>query len=1224
MSTEEGTRGGQGCREAADLPLERTIKLLRWIRWSFVFFGITLFAYEMSQHVWPGHVGYLGEWADILVAAVAVPILVFFGTRWAEGQARESRRANAALHQLYQASSQSLDVGDVLQSGLDVSVSMLRMDGGAIFVLEEDGKALALRAHRGIPEEALRDLRQWKIHDRAGARAVAEKKPVLTDVRAHSEDVLPPSLRQAGIATLVSVPLLSAGKVVGLLSLGTRRSQGLSPDDLQLLESIGVQLGTALHNALLYDGLQKQLEERNRAEAQARREKRFSESLLQSLGSGVFAVDSSGKLIIVNRAFVEMTGFGEQELLGQMPPFKYWADEDIPRIMEMYQDLKVNGRGTWELLFKRKNGDRFNVLVNAGRFDDASGGRILLGTVVDVTGRMRAEEQLRTTNQTLEALVQGSPVAIIVHDAQRRVALWNPAAERMFGWRAEEVMGLPNPIIPSELAGEAEGRFTQVTRGEGPPDIETRRLRKDGSHIDVRMSTAPLRAADGAVMGSIALLMDISEHKQAEEALERRTLEREALLDIATTFAQQLPFREKVSRVLEQLRRIAQADFVLLGVPNTRDHTLVILGSSPVSAEALRPSSIPDSMGVAGRAFHQGRMVVANDYGAHPAALPETAGQGARSVVSMPVKAGGTILGIITAWSKERDHFTPERLRILGGVADGMGALLDSARLQDMLNAQIAQAQARLAALQDAAAKLALEEDPRNAKQNLVSTACDLAGARYGALALWDEDGKIAVWHHNSPSSREAPSMAGPTPDGLGLLVRIRDEQKSVRLADIAGHLHPGGLPPGHPPIGSFLGVPIRCRPGLRGALYLGEAKDGTEFSEGDERLLNLFAILAGGFLENSRLYADMARERRTLEAIQASMTEGLGVFDSDGRMIYYNPAAASYTGVPAEMVVGKPGNEIKDVLTRFIDPPAAGQMLLRAVQEGIDKPQDIKITITNPTQGNPTTRHLNVEIFPILGEPGSPMVGFLARDITRELELEQRRDQFVAIASHELRTPMTMILGFSELLLKREPSPEQQRQWVGRINADCQKLVTIVDDMLNVSRIQSGKIRIERVPLDIASIVQEAVGDVQPAADKHEVLARIPADIPRVAADRGKLGQVLRNLLTNAVKYSPLGGPITVSARHERERGRVVISVADQGIGIAPEDQATLFMTFHRIRRPETENVGGSGLGLYIVKGFVELMQGEIWLESEMNKGSTFYFALPCAGQEDSEGNGG
>ncbi|MFQ6031005.1 MAG: sensor histidine kinase, partial [Dehalococcoidia bacterium] len=138
---------------------------------------------------------------------------------------------------------------------------------------------------------------------------------------------------------------------------------------------------------------------------------------------------------------------------------------------------------------------------------------------------------------------------------------------------------------------------------------------------------------------------------------------------------------------------------------------------------------------------------------------------------------------------------------------------------------------------------------------------------------------------------------------------------------------------------------------------------------------------------------------------------------------------------------------------------------------------------------------------------------------------------------------------------------------------------------------------------------------------DKHEFRENIPPDLPRVAADREKLVQILANLLDNAIKYSPDGGTITVSATHEPGRDRVVVAVEDHGIGIASEDQDRVFTAFQRIRRPETRGIGGTGLGLYIVKALAELSQGEVWLESQVQWGSTFFFSLPTTyAVEDAE----
>lgn len=223
--------------------------------------------------------------------------------------------------------------------------------------------------------------------------------------------------------------------------------------------------------------------------------------------------------------------------------------------------------------------------------------------------------------------------------------------------------------------------------------------------------------------------------------------------------------------------------------------------------------------------------------------------------------------------------------------------------------------------------------------------------------------------------------------------------------------------------------------------------------------------------------------------------------------------------------------------------------------------------------------------------------------------EADRIKTNFISIASHELRTPLTVLLGFTELLLRREAPEEKRRDWLERIHRESKRLSAIVDDLLNVSRIQSGRMIVEQQPLDLPEIAKEAVQSVA-MNERHSVVFDFPEDLSPVLGDRDKLTQILVNLVDNAVKYSPQGGKITVAARQEPEK--VIVSVSDQGIGIAPEDQEKLFTTFTRIHRPEVEKIRGTGLGLYIVKALVELMGGEIWVESELGKGSTFFFSLP------------
>ncbi len=233
---------------------------------------------------------------------------------------------------------------------------------------------------------------------------------------------------------------------------------------------------------------------------------------------------------------------------------------------------------------------------------------------------------------------------------------------------------------------------------------------------------------------------------------------------------------------------------------------------------------------------------------------------------------------------------------------------------------------------------------------------------------------------------------------------------------------------------------------------------------------------------------------------------------------------------------------------------------------------------------------------------------------LTRDVSI---RDTFVSVASHELRTPLTSIVGYTDLLLRRDPPGDTRKRWLKNIFDNSQRVSAMVDDLLNVSRIQSGKTSIKLERISLPEVLEDALSLSRESTKKHEFVVDIEHDLPDVLVDRDKFSQVVGNLLGNAVKYSPNGGRITLSAHNEPSEHRIIVSVTDEGIGIGPEDKDSLFTTFHRIQRPETQGIRGSGLGLYIAKEWTEVMGGKIWLESELNKGSTFFIAIPTQGSD-------
>ena len=232
------------------------------------------------------------------------------------------------------------------------------------------------------------------------------------------------------------------------------------------------------------------------------------------------------------------------------------------------------------------------------------------------------------------------------------------------------------------------------------------------------------------------------------------------------------------------------------------------------------------------------------------------------------------------------------------------------------------------------------------------------------------------------------------------------------------------------------------------------------------------------------------------------------------------------------------------------------------------------------------------------------------------ERALRVRVDNFVSIASHELRTPMTTLVGYSELLLTHEPRKAVRRGWFELIHAESTRLTVILDELLDISRINAGTVQMNRQPLTLPPLARQLVQGFELASPGHRFELEEGNDVPDVIGDRDKLLQVLGNLLDNAVKYSPEGGQISVEFRLDEEHGRVITSVRDQGIGIAPRDQARVFEMFERARSDDVVTIRGTGVGLHVVKSFVELMGGAVWVSSRRHHGSTFSFALPIAEQ--------
>lgn len=234
---------------------------------------------------------------------------------------------------------------------------------------------------------------------------------------------------------------------------------------------------------------------------------------------------------------------------------------------------------------------------------------------------------------------------------------------------------------------------------------------------------------------------------------------------------------------------------------------------------------------------------------------------------------------------------------------------------------------------------------------------------------------------------------------------------------------------------------------------------------------------------------------------------------------------------------------------------------------------------------------------------------------VERLRELDRMRADFVAMVSHELRNPIATVRGYAILLRDRPErfSPQEHRRFTEVIVDESDRLSTLVEDVMDVARMEAGEFTYAFYPYDPRALLKEAIDEMRSLTPERMLISEVPDDLPQVRGDRDRMKQVVYNLLSNATRYSSDGTSVTASARVEADT--LVVSVEDHGIGIAPEDRPRLFQRFARVRKPGMEHVKGTGLGLYISRQIIEAHGGTIWVESQPRRGSTFSFAVPMNG---------
>ena len=441
----------------------------------------------------------------------------------------------------------------------------------------------------------------------------------------------------------------------------------------------------------------------------------------------------------------------------------------------------------------------------------------------------------------------------------------------------------------------------------------------------------------------------------------------------------------------------------------------------------------------------------------------------------------------------------------------------------------------------------------------------------------------------------------------------------------------------------SILCVPLRARGQVTGAIYVDNKIKAGVFNDQDLEMMAAFAAQAAVAIENARLYtqtdaalAERVAELETLQRIDQQLNTGLDldrvldltldwglrgtqaesgwialraddrsplvIVAGDGKGVSLNPDSPDIAPAVLE----------GEFVTRRAGPDGRPHQLIAPLRR---ETQTIAL-IGVQRRSQPFTPEAEAFLLR-LAEHSS-----LAIENTRLYQAVQSanlaKSQFVSLVSHELKSPMTSIRGFADLIRQGMTGAvsAQAREFLDTIVDNVDQMAALVSDLSDISRIETGRLRLQLAAIPLARYVQETVTAMRPQIDarRHALTLDLPVDLPDAYADRTRLVQIVTNLLSNACKYTPEGGRVSIAARSERARIRVAVS--DSGIGMSPEDLAHLFTQFFRSENPAVREQPGWGLGLNVTRRLVELQGGEMGVSSELGRGSTFWFTLPTSPQ--------
>ncbi len=734
------------------------------------------------------------------------------------------------------------------------------------------------------------------------------------------------------------------------------------------------------------------------------------------------------------------------------------------------------------------------------------------------------------------------------------------------------IMGAPMPV-----ARRAVGALVVCSSSEGRP---------------------PYSSQDRQMLRLLAHRVAIS--VAGIEALERSRGQQEALSRIAAALASEVEVGRIAQTATDLAVRELGADGVTVWVARPEERMLDLLASqgfSPEVTERVKRLSFSDptlaSLTAATRRIH-----TAESLGRMPEKASATRWMfsvaGMQSAFDVPLLARGRLVGVLSYTRRTAHRWEPGERQLVSILADLLAAAIFNARLYEEIERRRLLAEA---VIDNSPVAIAVIAGPDH-RYVLVNSARERIGGR------------------------EREELVGRTVDELfpglakGPVLEAIDRVYRTGENVVIPEFHYDFGPPAGPRELSLLYAPLRGPNGrVEGVISLmlditEQVNSRRQLEDLTSRVKSANEQLVQANLQSQELATLAGRRAAELEAIIANIADAVFVCDPKGKITFINSAGQQMIGDHGQGEVTSLVEYISALKPRHLDGQpihrrdlAISKALRGEVVRGVEE-----IVLDARLRRD---RYILASAAPVR-DPEARFLGAVEvlSDITRMKELDLLKDQFITVAAHEIKTPVTAIKGFAQTLARTpDACAPKYRRAIETIVQQSDRIDALVKDFLDVSGMRWGRVKLSPERIDLTALVTEEVARKAATAPRHHLVVS-RKDPVSVQGDRERLNQVLENLLDNAIKFSPQGGEVEVQVR--READRAVVSVRDHGVGIPKERQSHLFDRFYRAHIGTPYDYGGLGVGLYISREIVRQHGGEIWFESEEGKGSTFYFSLP------------